>query len=148
MADDSTARLVILSPSQTHSSGTADSAAIQAAEQFLNLRGSGPRIYRNTLVFVAADKTRLPELEDAIRWNMAWDAIYKKREELDLNQSQIRTAEAKAKEWAGTVRQRIGETYYWLLVPTQSKPTETATIEPLKLRTTDSIADRSQIFSW
>lgn len=143
VADDSTARLVILSPSQTHSSGTADSAAIQAAEQFLNLRGSGPRIYRNTLVFVAADKTRLPELEDAIRWNMAWDAIYKKREELDLNQSQIRTAEAKAKEWAGTVRQRIGETYYWLLVPTQSKPTETATIEPLKLRTTDSIADRA-----
>jgi len=143
VVDEATARLVIFSPTETHTANREDSLAMKTAEEYLNSRGSGPRIYRNMIVFVAPDHTRLAELEDAVRWNMAWEAIYQKREELDLNQSQIRTAEAKRKEWESVVRQRISETYCWLIVPTQLKSSEPVSYEAFRLRGSDSIADRA-----
>ena len=143
MIDEPSARLVILPPVETHTSTNTDSRAVKQAEAYLNSRGSGPRIYRNMLVFAAADHTRLTELEDAVRWSMAWDAIYTKREELDLNQSQIRTADAKRKEWEGVVGQRISETYCWLIVPTQLKSSEPVSYEAFRLRGSDSIAERA-----
>ena len=143
VVDEPTARLVILSPVDTHTSKNAESQAVKQAEQFLNSRGTGPRIYRNMLVFAAPDHTRLAELEDAVRWSMAWDAIYTKREELDLNQSQIRTADAKKKEWQGVVGQRLSETYCWLIVPTQLKSSDPVSYEAFRLRGSDSIAERS-----
>ncbi|HQZ67576.1 MAG TPA: hypothetical protein PLY87_20945, partial [Planctomycetaceae bacterium] len=143
VVDEPSARLVILPPVETHTSANTDSRAVKQAEAYLNSRGSGPRIYRNMLVFAAADHTRLTELEDAVRWSMAWDAIYAKREELDLNQSQIRTADAKRKEWEGVVGQRISETYCWLIVPTQLKSSEPMSYEAFRLRGSDSIAERA-----
>ncbi|MEQ8786520.1 MAG: Swt1 family HEPN domain-containing protein [Pirellulaceae bacterium] len=143
VVDEATARLAIFSPSATHTANRDDSAAMKCAEQFLNSRGAGPRIYRNMLVFVAPDHTRLAELEDAVRWNMAWEAIHQKREELDLNQSQIRTADAKRKEWEGVVRQRISETYCWLIVPTQLKSSEPVSYEAFRLRGSDTIFQRA-----
>jgi len=143
VVDEPTARLVILAPTETHTANNESSTAMKQAEALLNSRGSGPRIYRNMLVFVAADHTRLGELDDAVRWSMAWEAIYGKREELDLNQSQIRTAEAKRKEWEGVVGQRISETFCWLIVPTQLKSSEPVTFEAFRLRGSDSIADRA-----
>ncbi|MEO8497472.1 MAG: AAA+ family ATPase, partial [Planctomycetota bacterium] len=137
------ARLVILPPADTHTSARSDSRAVKQAEAYLNSRGSGPRIYRNMLVFAAPDHTRLTELEDAVRWSMAWDAIYTKREELDLNQSQIRTADAKRKEWEGVIGQRLSETYCWLIVPTQLKSSEPVSYEAFRLRGSDSIAERA-----
>ncbi|MCA9037991.1 MAG: hypothetical protein KDA91_22860, partial [Planctomycetaceae bacterium] len=143
VVDEPSARLVIFQPSETHTSNSTESAAIKQAEAFLNSRGSGPRIYRNMLVFVAPDHARIAELEDAVRWSMAWEAIYSKREELDLNQSQIRTADAKRKEWEGVVGQRISETYCWLIVPTQLKSSEPVSYEAFRLRGSDSIAERA-----
>ena len=143
VVDEPSARLVIFQPTETHTSNSTDSTAVKQAEAFLNSRGAGPRIYRNMLVFVAADHTRISELEDAVRWSMAWEAIYSKREELDLNQSQIRTADAKRKEWEGVVGQRISETYCWLIVPTQLKSSEPVSYEAFRLRGSDSIAERA-----
>ncbi|MEX1027211.1 MAG: Swt1 family HEPN domain-containing protein [Candidatus Paceibacterota bacterium] len=143
VVDESSARLVILQPADTHTSASTDSRAVKQAEAYLNSRGSGPRIYRNMLVFAAPDHTRLTELEDAVRWSMAWDAIYTKREELDLNQSQIRTADAKRKEWEGVIGQRLSETYCWLIVPTQLKSSEPVSYEAFRLRGSDSIAERA-----
>lgn len=143
VVDEPLARLVIFSPTETHTSGSTDSPAVKRAEDFLNSRGSGPRIYRNMVVFIAPDYTRLAELEDSVRWSMAWEAIYTKREELDLNQTQIRTADAKKKEWQGVVGQRISETYCWLIVPTQLKSSEPVSYEAFRLRGSDSIAERA-----
>lgn len=143
VVDEAAARLVILSPAETHTSTSTDSLAIKQAEAYLNSRGTGPRIYRNMVVFAAADHTRLTELEDAVRWSMAWETIYKKRDALDLNPSQSRTAEAKLKEWEGVVGQRISETYCWLIVPTQLKSSQPVSFEAFRLRGSDSIAERS-----
>lgn len=144
VADELGARLVILSPHDCHTKQENDSPAMQQVEEFLNSRGTGPRIYRNTLVFAAADKSRLSELEDAVRWSMAWEEIYSKREDLDLNPSQVRTADAKKNEWAGVVDQRIGETYSWLIVPTQGNPSEPVTYEAYRLKGSDSVAEKCE----
>jgi len=37
------------------------------AREILESRGTGPRIYRNAVVFLAADKARLAELEQGVR---------------------------------------------------------------------------------
>jgi predicted AAA+ superfamily ATPase len=118
--DERDARLVILAPEAEHLANKDDSPAMLAARELLETRGTGPRIYRNTLAFVAADKTRIMELRDSVRWAMAWRAIDTKREELNLDPTQVRTAQAKRKEWDGVVEQRIPEAYCWLLVPGQS----------------------------
>jgi hypothetical protein len=72
--DDLDARLVVLSSDHCHSR-EADSAAERAAKAILESRGSTPRLYRNTLVFLAADKVRLQDLEDALRKCLAWSSI-------------------------------------------------------------------------
>jgi hypothetical protein len=42
-------------------------AAETAAKAIFESRGNTPRLYRNTLVFLAADKTRLQDLDEATR---------------------------------------------------------------------------------
>lgn len=142
VVDEPSARLVIFPTYETHTTNT-NSPAIKQSEQFLNSKGSGPRLYRNMIVFAAPDHSRVDELKDSVRWNMAWEAICAKKDELNLNPSQVRMAESKRKEWEGTVGQRIGETYCWLIVPTQLKSSEPVTFEAFRLRGTDSIADRA-----
>ena len=44
-----------------------------AAKAILETRGNTPRIHRNTLVFLAADKTRLQDLDEAVRKYLAWE---------------------------------------------------------------------------
>jgi hypothetical protein len=61
--DERDARLVILPPEAPHSTRTEDSPARVAVAQLLDMRGTAPRRYRNTLAFLAADRTRLDELE-------------------------------------------------------------------------------------
>ena len=55
-------RLVVLSVDHPHRKGP-NSQAVKAASALLESRGNSPRIFRNTLVFLAADQTRLPEAE-------------------------------------------------------------------------------------
>lgn len=117
--DERDARLVILHPALVHTSRDAESLARQEATHVLDFRGNSPRIYRNTLVFLAPDSTRMKELEPAVRQVLAWQSIEADKTVLDLNPSQIIQVEAKRKAADEAVSARIGETYIWLLVPTQ-----------------------------
>ncbi|MFQ5473857.1 MAG: AAA+ family ATPase, partial [Dehalococcoidia bacterium] len=143
VADDRDARLVILGCESEHLASNDDSPAIESAKELLASRGSGPRIYRNTLAFVAADRMRLTELEDAVRWALAWKAIDEKKGDLDLNQSQIRTVTTKRREWEGVVEQRILETYCWLIVPGQPDPHADIEWHARRLTGQDSLAKRA-----
>ncbi|MCS6803490.1 MAG: AAA+ family ATPase, partial [Dehalococcoidia bacterium] len=62
VADDPEARLVVLGPEHPYSREPGN-AAEQAARAILEARGNGPRLFRNTLVFLAVDKTRWQDLE-------------------------------------------------------------------------------------
>ncbi len=117
--DDLDARLVVLGSQQPHSRET-DSPARRAAEALLNSRGSAPRLYRNTLVFLAADRTRLQDLDEAVRYYLAWQSILDEAEELNLSPQQHKQAKGRCEAESGAVDARLPETWQWLLVPVQA----------------------------
>jgi len=141
--DQMDTRLVILKPEFPHLSKKEISPALEAAQAILDQRGSSPRIYRNTLVFAAADKTRLGDLEQAVRQYLAWKSIYQERESLNLDAFQSNQAKTKFDEANGTVSARMLETYQWLLVPTQPDPTSSIQWQPFKVSGQDRIAVRA-----
>ncbi|MEI7432418.1 MAG: DUF499 domain-containing protein, partial [Betaproteobacteria bacterium] len=72
--DDLDARLVVLGLAHPYSRETGNAADL-ASKSILENRGNSPRLYRNTLVFLAADKTRLQDLDEAARKYLAWLSI-------------------------------------------------------------------------
>ena len=139
--DDTDARLVVLGMEQPYSRD-GGSPAEAAAKAILESRGSTPRIYRNTLVFLAADKTRLQELDEAVRRYLAWESILEEREALDLSPHQVRQAETQRDAASGAVTARIPETYQWLLVPVQASPAAAIEWSPIRLTGQDALAVR------
>ncbi|MFG0335518.1 MAG: ATP-binding protein, partial [Maioricimonas sp. JB049] len=120
--DETDARLVILSPNVPHVANAEKSPALQLAGDILENRGSGPRLNRNTLVFLAPDKARLVDLEQAVRQYLAWKSIHEERDALNLDNFQKGQAKTKLDQSNDAVAARIPETYQWLLVPDQTDP--------------------------
>ncbi len=120
--DDMDARLVVLGIATAHAKDDPASAALATAKDILASRGSSTRLYRNALVFLAADRTRLQDLEDAVRRYLAWDSIVSEREALNLDPQQVRQAEEQRRAADGAVAARLPEAYQWLLVPVQVDP--------------------------
>ena len=140
--DDTDARLVVLGMDQPYSRD-GESPAQAAANAILEFRGSAPRIYRNTLVFLAADKTRLQELDEAVRRCLAWESILEERETLDLSPHQVRQAQTQRDAVSGAVTARLPETYQWLLVPVQASPDAAIEWSPIRLTGQDALAVRA-----
>ncbi len=115
--DEREARLVILRPETAHTARNDASPARQAAQALLDSRGTSPRRYRNAPVFLVADKTRLAELDSAVRQYLAWKSIEAERETLNLDAFGMNQARTKRDQADEAVKARIPETYSWLLVP-------------------------------
>jgi len=141
--DEREARLVILSPEFQHRAKEEGTSARVEAAAILESRGNSPRNYKNTLVFLAADSTRLRELEHAVRQYLAWSSIWDERETLNLDQFQSKQAETKRKNSDETVKARIPETYQWLLVPGQSDPKGNVEWTEIRLQGQDALAVRA-----
>jgi predicted AAA+ superfamily ATPase len=140
--DDHDARLVVLPPDQMFSKdGT--SAAETAARALLESRGNSPRLFRNTLVFLAADKARMQDLEDAVARSLAWRSIIDDHEVLDLGKQQTHQALTQSKSAEAIVAARIPETYQWLLIPIQGKPQDPVTLQATRLSGSESLAERA-----
>ena len=135
--------LVVLGPDYAHSTKTDLSKAHEAATAILEGRGAGPRTYRNMVVFLAADATRLSELEEAARQYLAWDSIWRERESLNLDAFQTNQTETKRKQADETVGVRIPETYIWALVPTQAKAENPVTIDAIRVPGQQALALRT-----
>jgi hypothetical protein len=140
--DDLDARLVVLSAEQAYSKELG-SPAQTAAKAFLETRGSTPRLYRNTLVFLAADKTRLQDLDEALRKYLAWESIVAEKETLNLDPHQLRQAEEQKRTADGAVTARVPETYQWLLVPVQTSPQAAVEWQAFRLSGQDALAVRA-----
>jgi len=140
--DDLDARLVVLRIEYPHTKG-GDSSAIIAANTILESRGNAPRLYRNTLAFLAVDKTRLQDLDEALRRYLAWESIVDEREELDLSPHQVKQAETQKASADSAVTARIPEAYQWLIVPTQEKPTDPVEWQSFRLSGQEPLAVRA-----
>jgi predicted AAA+ superfamily ATPase len=140
--DDFDARLVVLGPDKPHVR-EGESPALAAAKQILENRGTAPRLRRNALVFLAADRTRLQDLDDAVRRYLAWDSIVLDQKTLNLTPFQVRQAEEQKKSADLTVAARLPETYQWLIVPTQQDPQAEVTWQAIRLTGQEALAVRA-----
>ena len=152
--DDQDASLVVLGPAYPHTreGGTngknikaeeSKSKAIAAANSILESRGNAPRLFRNALAFLAADDTRLQDLEDGVRRYLAWQSILADRDSLDLPPHQVRQAESQRTAADSAVAARIGETYQWLLVPVQATPQTNVEWQAIRLAGQGPLAERA-----
>jgi predicted AAA+ superfamily ATPase len=111
-------RAVVLGVAHPHT-GRENSDAMVEAKDILLHRGSAPRVYRNMLVFLAAEARQLDGLKEAMRSYLAWTGIVKDTERLNLTQRDSALAKAKVTEAAETVKTRLKETWCYILYPMQ-----------------------------
>ena len=141
--DDREARLVILGPQYPNTAKDDNSKARKEAANILECRGTSPRNYRNALVFLGADATRLKELDQAVRQYIAWNSICDEQKTLNLDQFQTKQAETKRTNADETVDARIPETFQWLIVPGQSDPKGNIEWTEIRLQGADRLATRA-----
>ena len=139
--DDMETRLVVLNAEQLHSRD-AESPAEAAAKTILENRGNTPRLFRNALVFLAADKVRYQDLDEALRRYLAWDSIVADTQELNLDPHQTKQAGVQRQAAADSVTARLPETYQWLLTPQQASPQSAIEWKATRLAGSDALAER------
>jgi uncharacterized protein len=111
-------RAVVLGVAHPHH-GRDGSEALVEAKDILMQRGSTPRVYRNMLVFIAADARQLDNLKDSVRASLAWGEIVRDIERLNLTQSDSALAKAKLAEANETMKTRLKEAWCYLHYPVQ-----------------------------
>jgi len=140
--DEPRARLVVLRTDHAYTKDPGNAAEI-AAKAILESRGKSPRLYRNTLVFLAADKTLLQDLDEAVRYYLAWKTIVEEKVILNLDPQQVAQAETQHENANSTVNARLPETFQWLLVPVQSNPQATMRWQATRLVGEGRLAERA-----
>ncbi|MDR1011650.1 MAG: DUF499 domain-containing protein [Opitutaceae bacterium] len=139
--DDTDARLVVLGIEQpcTKEGGV----ALAVAREYFDKRGNSPRINKNTLAFLAADKARLGDLDTAARKYLAWQSIVDEAETLNLDPQQKKQALTQRDNNDKTVTARLPEVYQWLIVPQQIKPTDPISWQVVRVTGQDALAVRA-----
>ncbi len=140
--DDMDTRLVVLGVDHPYGREKG-SAAETSARAILGFRGNSPRLFQNSLVFLAVDGTRLQDLDEAARRYLAWESILAERETLDLGPYQVKQADTQLKSADGTVTARLPEAYQWLLVPVQTTPRDAIELQSFRLSGSDALAVRA-----
>ena len=111
--------MVILRPEDSfrRANGKDSGKVLTTIVEFLNTRGTSPRVYRNMLAFVAPDQDKLRDLQTEVKRFIAWKSILSDKDDLNLDGGQLREAESSLNRSNSSVETRIKETYCWLLVP-------------------------------
>ena len=111
-------RAVVLGVAHPHN-GRDGSEALTEAKSILLNRGNTPRVYRNMLVFLAAETRQLDNLKEAMRASLAWAEIVRDTARLNLTQSDSALAKAKSGEAIETLKTRLKEAWCYLIYPHQ-----------------------------
>lgn len=115
--DEQNARLVILAPKYAFDERQAINPALEFAEKILNNRGTVPRKYKNTLLFLAAKAEDLEILKQYVREYKAWDSVLNEAEELNLDSSQITNTKSNLKTAKDNFAMKISQAYCQLFAP-------------------------------
>jgi predicted AAA+ superfamily ATPase len=135
-------RAVILGVAHPHTGRDGSAAMIESKDIFLQ-RGTTPRVYRNTLIFIAADQRNLDLVEDALRSALAWESIVKNAERLSLQIPQLKMAEEKVREMRESVLTRIKEAWCQILYPVQETAQSDVIWESSKIAAQDGLLTRA-----
>lgn len=143
VADEARARVVVLGPEYTHKKNGGASPAQEAAKDILEMRGNAPRLYRNMLVFIAADTNLVGAWEQSLREYLAWKSIDDEAEPLNLDAQQRKQVASALRRSEETLVARLQETYTWLIVPVQPDPTGPIEYQAHRVPGEDSFYDRA-----
>ncbi|MEZ4494699.1 MAG: DUF499 domain-containing protein [Dehalococcoidia bacterium] len=121
--DDTTLRLVVVSPRHAHHAGTDDSPALTWAKDVLDHRGNAPRLNRNMMVFAAFDDEITAPIVESAKSLIAWQSIVDEKKQLNLDENQARQATESRDKAAQAVASLLSEGYRWALV-LQTTPKE------------------------
>ncbi len=135
-------RAIVLGIAYSHN-GRDGSSAMTEAREILTQRGSTPRVYRNVLVFLAAEKRQLDDLKEAMRSALAWDGIVRETQHLNLTQRDSILAKAKLAEANETVQTRLKEAWCYLLYPRQDDAEADVAWVPGKVPASDGLLGRA-----
>ncbi|MDI6843857.1 MAG: Swt1 family HEPN domain-containing protein [Anaerosomatales bacterium] len=122
VADDPDVRLVVLGPQHAHASRVDTSDAITRAREILETRGPSPRRFRNTLVFAAADRALVEQLEQTTRLYLAWSSIERDAETLNLGSADMAQVRKAFDRQAEALRHQIADTWQYAIWPYQDAP--------------------------
>ncbi|MCY4055150.1 MAG: DUF499 domain-containing protein [Cyanobacteria bacterium MAG CAR4_bin_6] len=136
-------RAVVLGVAHAHTNRNDSSKAMMESRDILLQRGNAPRVYRNTLVFLAADSREMDTLQDAMVMYLAWNSIVHDAERLDLRTSDIALATAKTDEARETVKTRLKETWRHLIYPYQDSPQLDMQFASCRIPSQDGILSRA-----
>ena len=143
VVDEARARVVVLHPEFTHKRGNGESGAMREARRILEGRGNAQRLYKNMLVYIAADDNDAGTLRMAVREFLAWQSIEEEKEALNLDAQQRRQVAASLKTADETVDLRLRAAYSWLLVPTQPEPLGPIALQANRIGGDDNFYDRA-----
>ncbi|MGM4883090.1 DUF499 domain-containing protein [Rhizobium sp. 62_C5_N11_2] len=135
-------RAVVLGVAHPHT-GRDGSEAHTEAKDILMQRGSTPRVYRNMLVFLAAEQRQLDNLKSATRSSLAWAEIVREIDRLNLTQSDSALAKSKLAEANETLRTRMKEAWCYLLYPVQESAQADLTWTSAKIPAQDGLLARA-----
>jgi len=139
--DEPTAALVIFGLDRPHSRKV-NSVAAAAAREFLERRGTQPRINKNSLVFLAPDVDRVDTLDSVIRRKMAWESVKKSAKELNLDHHNISVVESRFAQASQAVADTIRETYKWIINPHQEPGASDFELETIIMNGDGTLAER------
>lgn len=131
-------RLVVLGYAHPHSGRDGSAAVAEAKDVFLH-RGKSPRVYRNTLVFLAPDQGTAAGVNEAMRKKLAWESILGDKDGLNLLQSDIALATRNLAEAERTLEARLREAWCYLILPVQETPQDEVHWEATKVVAQDAI---------
>lgn len=117
--DQQSVRLVLLSPALTYKRDDEKCGALATVNEYLEMRGSAPRMYRNMITFLAPDNNAIEQLKQDMRTLLAWRSIDRDAESLNLDNAQKKETKDAIKRYEEVVRDRIQDAYSWLLMPSQ-----------------------------
>ena len=137
-------RVVVMGVAHPHT-GREGSAALLQIKDMLLQRGNTPRVYRNTLVFLAPDTRQIDNLKQAMRSALAWQEIVRDAESgrLDLKTSDIALAKDKAAEARQTLQTRLRETWCYLVYPFQETAQSDMELTSAKIPAQDGVLRRA-----
>jgi len=94
------------------------------AQEILDSKGTGPRLYKNMLIFLAPDDSGIRSCLLSLRLLKAWQSVLDDEEQLGLDTVQKRQAKDALEKADRTVDAQIGEAYCWIHVPHQEVSAE------------------------
>jgi len=116
--DQQSVHLVLLTLKQTYKQNE-KCEALAAVREYLEMRGTAPRMYRNMIAFLAPDSSAINQLSQDMRILMAWRSIDGDTESLNLDNAQKKEVKEAIKRYDDMVNDRIQDAYSWLLMPSQ-----------------------------